>query len=288
MSKKYKVAFISLFILWMLLLGFFVVYYCFGSAVLDPKGLIGEKERDLLVTSTWLMLIVVIPVFFMTLFITWKYRAENKNAKYSPDWDNNNLAEAIWWGLPCIIIIILSVLTWKGSHELDPFKPIENGVKPLKIQVVALQWKWLFLYPEQQIATVNFIQFPENTPIDFEITADAPMNSFWIPQLGGQIYAMPGMRTKLHLIAHEIGEYRGSSAHLSGKGFAGMVFTAKASSQSDFDAWAASLQNANGLGLEEYNELVIPSSYHPVAEYSLSKSDLFDQIIMKFMMPMER
>ena len=161
-------------------------------------------------------------------------------AKHAPDWEHNYIAEYCWWGVPIVIIVILAVTTWKSSHDLNPFKPIESEKKPLAIQVVALHWKWLFIYPEQGIATVNFVQFPEKTPINFEITSDAPMNSFWIPQLGGQIYAMPAMRSKLHLIANEIGSFRGVSANISGKGFAGMTFTAKSSSEEDFDAWVQS------------------------------------------------
>ena len=198
-------------------------------AVLDPKGFIAFEERDLLYITALLMLTVVVPVLVLAVVICWKYRAGNKKAKYEPEWDKSWALELVWWGFPCIIVALLSVLTVKSCLDLDPFKPLESDVKPLKIQVVALQWKWLFIYPEQKIATINFVQFPEKTPINFELTADAPMNSFWIPQLGGQIYAMPGMSTKLHLIANEAGSYRGSSSNISGNGFAGMIFTAKKS-----------------------------------------------------------
>jgi cytochrome o ubiquinol oxidase subunit 2 len=159
---------------------------------------------------------------------------------------------------------------------------LESNTKPLKIQVVALQWKWLFIYPEQGIATVNFVQFPEQTPINFEITADAPMNSFWIPQLGGQIYAMPGMVAKLHLIADKEGSYRGSSANLSGKGFAGMKFIAKSSSEADFEAWVDSVRQSGPI---DYTKVAEPSEYAPAAFYSLSDDNLFNQIVMKYMVP---
>ncbi len=254
--------------------------------VLQSKGMIGIKERDLLITSSLLMLIVVLPVFIFTFFFIWKYSHQNKKAKYSPDWEHSHIAEAVWWGVPLLIIIVLAVLTYKSSHELDPFKPIRNGNKPLEIQVVALQWKWLFIYPEQGIATINYVEFPENTPIDFEITADAPMNSFWIPQLGGQIYAMPAMKSKLHLIANEKGTFRGCSANISGEGFAGMTFTAKATSEDDFNKWVNSVRRSSKhLTLAEYEKLVKPSSYDPVVLYKLSAKDLFDQIIMKYNMP---
>lgn len=253
-------------------------------AVLNPKGLIALKERKLLITATFLMFIVVIPVFIITFAFAWKYRANNTKAKYSPDWDRHKVAEFIWWGIPCVIILTLSIITWKKTEELDPYKPLGGNANPMVIQVVALEWKWLFIYPEQNIATVNFVQFPEQTPINFEITADAPMNSFWIPELGGQIYAMPGMRTKLHLIAHEKGVFRGSSANLSGRGFSGMVFMAKATSQEDFNGWVQTVkQSSQFLDLSEYHQLAKPSAYLPVSVYSLKEGSLFDQIVMKYM-----
>ncbi len=255
-------------------------------AVLSPKGMIAMKQRDLFVTACWLMLIVVIPVFILTLAFAWKYRARNSKAKYTPEVDHNHVAECFWWGVPCIIIAILGVITWKSSHELSPYKPIETGKKPLEIQVVALQWKWLFIYPEQGIASVNFVQFPEQTPLKFSITADAPMNSFWIPELGGQIYAMPAMKTQLHLIANEVGDFRGSSANLSGDGFAGMTFTARASSQEAFDAWVQSArQSPKQLSGEAYAQLASPSENNAAAVYLLTQGDLFDRIVMKYMEP---
>lgn len=253
--------------------------------VLFPNGMIGLKQRDLLVLSTLLMLIVVIPVFFLTFYIIWKYRAGNPKAKYDPDWDNNHTAELIWWGVPFLIIVVLSIFVWTTSHDLSPYKPLVSDTKPIKIQVVGLQWRWLFIYPEQKIATVNFIQFPKNTPLNFELTSDAPMNSFWIPALGGQIYAMPGMKTKLHLIANEIGSFRGLSAHLSGVDFAGMTFTAKASSQEDFDEWVESVRNASSLTLDTYKELAEPQIDHSIYSYVLDEKNLFEWIVMKYMMP---
>ncbi len=254
--------------------------------VLNAKGMIGIKESDLIITASLLMLVVVIPVFILTWFFAWRYRESNTKAKHAPDWEHNYIAEYCWWGVPFVIIVILAVLTWKSSHELNPFRPIQSTKKPLTIQVIALQWKWLFLYPEQGIATINFVQFPEKTPIAFEITSDAPMNSFWIPQLGGQIYAMPAMRSKLHLIANEVGSFRGVSANISGEGFAGMTFTAQSSTQEDFDAWVSSIQGStNHLDLNEYNRLVQPSEYVPTSFYILSQKNLFDLSISKYMEP---
>lgn len=255
-------------------------------AVLEPKGMIGAKERDLIITSSLLMLIVVVPVLILTWVFAWKYHEKNGKAPHTPDWEHNAIAEYCWWGVPIVIISILAVITWKSSHELNPFRPIESHKKPLTIQAVALQWKWLFLYPEQGIATLGYVEFPVQTPIRFEVTADAPMNSFWIPQLGGQIYAMPAMRSQLHLIADEEGSFRGASANFSGTGFAGMTFTAKATSEAEFDAWVKSAQSsAQTLDMQQYNDLVKPSSNNPTATYVLQQRDLFDQVLMKYMEP---
>lgn len=271
-----------------LLLTLILYPYGIESEVLDPKGLIALKERDLMYISTLLMLIVVIPVFILTFAICWRYRATNKSSEYDPNWNHDTLAEAIWWGFPFLIIAILSVVTWKSSHELDPYKSLQTSVKPVKIQVVALQWKWLFIYPEHNIASLNFFQFPEQTPLEFAITADAPMNSFWIPQLGGQIYAMPGMNSQLHLIASETGEFRGSSANLSGEGFAGMHFIAKSSTHADFNQWVESAQSSpNVLDKETYKKLVLPSENNPPGVYVLKDTGLYQQIIMRYMMPPE-
>jgi len=282
MKTKYKVILLILLFLGSVALTAFYVS-THSVPVLEPKGLISVMERELLITASLLMLIVVIPVFILTWVFAWKYRVGNEKSKHTPDWEHNTIAECCWWGIPLIIIIILAVITWKTSHTLNPFRPIESEKKPIEIQVVALEWKWLFIYPEYGIATVNFVQFPEKTPINFEITADAPMNSFWIPQLGGQIYAMPAMRMKLHLLANEIGDYKGSSANFSGKGFAGMRFVARASSPEDFHQWVQSVRSSsNHLNFENYNLLVKPSSYDPVTTYVLMQEDLFEKILDKY------
>lgn len=287
-KTKYKITFVLLMTLAVVLFTVLSIY-SLESVMLNPKGIIALKERNLMIIATLLMLIVVIPVLLITFYVCIKYRATNKKALYRPDWDNNLLAECVWWGLPCLIILALSILTWQSSHELDPFKPLESDKKPLKIQVVALQWKWLFIYPEQKIASVNFFQFPEQTPLNLELTADAPMNSLWIPQLGGQIYAMPAMKTKLHLIANEKGVYRGSSANISGEGFAGMTFKAKASTQEEFEKWVEQTKGSSQpLDEDVYTQLALPSAYHPVTTYQLKDEQLFDQIIMKYMMPPQK
>ena len=255
-------------------------------AVLNPKGPVAAKERDLIIFAGLLSLVVVIPVFTITALIAWRYREGNTKAKYSPELDRNRIAETIWWLIPSTLILILSVVAWNSSHQLDPYQPLSSTKPPLTIQVVALDWKWLFIYPQQNIATVNYVRFPTGTPVSFQITADAPMNSFWIPQLGGQIYAMPGMTTQLHLMASGNGSYRGSSANISGAGFAGMDFTATSSSQADFDRWVQSVRQAPAsLNYSSYSKLAAPSSDQPVAYYSSENSNLFDTIINKYMLP---
>ncbi len=252
--------------------------------VLKPSGLIAVKQRDLLLICTILMLIVVIPVFILMGVIVWRYRAGKSRGKYDPDWNHSTVAEIIWWGIPFAIVIVLGALNWIASYDLDPYKPIASDKKPITIQVVALDWKWLFIYPEQGIATVNFIQIPVDTPVNFEITADAPMNSFWIPALGGQIFAMPGMRTKLSLIANKPGNFGGVSANLSGKGFAGMRFNVRAGSDDDFNKWVREVQQSrNGLDLPTYKELAKQSENNPVTYYRLLYPDLFEWALMREM-----
>lgn len=251
--------------------------------VLNPKGEIANKQRDLIVLATVLSAIVVLPVFVLTFFIGWRYKESNKKAKYTPEWGGSKILESIWWGIPIILILILSIITFKSSHDLDPFKPIQSAKKPVTIQVVALQWKWLFIYPEEGIATVNYVEFPVDTPINFEITADAPMNSFWIPQLGGQIYAMSGMSTHLNLIANETGSYDGSSANISGEGFSSMKFVAKATTRGDFDRWVDESHFKNNvLGQTSYAELAKPSANEVPTVYSDVDPELYTMIMKKY------
>jgi cytochrome o ubiquinol oxidase subunit 2 len=255
-------------------------------AVLEPKGHIASQQRNLLVFATVLSLFVIVPVYILTIFIIWKYRAGNTKATYTPDWDNHKRLETIWWGIPCVIILILSVVAWRSSHALDPFRPIASSQQPLTIQVVALQWKWLFIYPEQGIASVNYVAMPVGRPVDFEITADAPMNSFWIPQLGGQMYAMSGMKTHLHLVADSVGTYSGSSANMSGEGFAGMKFAVGATTAADFDSWVLETKNGTtSLDTGEYTTLARPGSNAASSLYARVDPKLYDTIVMNYMMP---
>jgi cytochrome o ubiquinol oxidase subunit II len=252
--------------------------------ILSPKGPVAEKQYDLLIFASALSVLVIVPVYIMTFFIVWKYREGNHKAKYTPNWDGNRLVETIWWGIPLLIIAILSVVIIKSSHDLDPFKPVAADKRPVTVQVVALDWKWLFIYPEYGVASVNEVHLPEDTPINFEITSDGPMNSFWLPQLGGQIYAMAGMKTKLHLLADEPGEYQGSSANLSGEGFSGMNFKALVSTESDFTHWLAQNRSLKKrLDKNEYLKLAEPSQNHPITHYGSIDLELYNEIIMKYM-----
>lgn len=255
-------------------------------AMLSPKGLIARQERDLLLAAVLLMLVVVAPVYFLIFFFAFKYRAGKSEAKYSPDLQSGKLSTFILWAIPIAIIFVLSIINWKSTHALDPYKPIASAAKPVTIQVVALRWKWLFIYPEQNIASVNFVEFPAGAPVNFELTSDGLMNSFWIPQLGGQMYAMAGMETHLHLQADEPGEYNGSAAEINGPGFAGMKFVAKSTSTEDFNAWLTTVKtSANALNLEAYNKLAEPSENNPKVLYSSAEKDLYNTIMMKFMAP---
>ena len=257
-----------------------------NMALLDPKGAIGMEQKSLIMTATWLMLIVVVPVIIMTFLFAWKYRASNKNATYSPNWSHSNKIEFVVWIVPCIIILILGTLTWKSTQALDPRNPLPSENKPLVIEAISLDWKWLFIYPEQGIATVNEIAFPANVPVQFKVTSGSVMNSFFIPQLGSQIYAMAGMQNQVHLIANEEGVYKGMSANYSGKGFSGMKFTATATSADKFDEWVMKVkQSAKGLQMADYEQLAKPTENNAVEYFSSVKSGLYQDIINKYMDP---
>jgi len=254
------------------------------SALLDPKGQIGLEQRSLILTAFGLMLIVVIPAILMAVGFAWKYRASNKDAKYSPNWSHSNKVEAVVWTVPILIIIFLAVLTWKTTHALEPSKPLAHDEKPITIEVVSMDWKWFFIYPKQCIATVNEIAFPANTPVEFKVTSNSVMNSFFIPRLGSQIYAMAGMQTRLHLIANEEGSYQGISANYSGHGFSGMKFMAEARSQEGFEQWLAQVKaSPSSLQFADYQKLVEPSQNNPVAYYSTVEAKLYDRIVNQFM-----
>lgn len=289
-KTKKPVLFMLLFsgavLLWTLLMQPLEVYHFQDYIdVLFPEGQIALEQRNLLLIIQALMLFVIVPVYVLTFFFSWEYRADNPKGLYDPDLTDNVIAEYVWWGLPLVFTLAVGALTWVKTFELDPYRPIASDKKPITIQVVALQWKWLFLYPEEKIATVNFVQFPKDTPIRFELTSDAPMNSFWIPKLAGQIYAMPNMRTELNLIANAVGDFRGCSANLSGEGFAGMTFTARASTDEEYQKWVDSAKKVEKLlNFKEYPPLSAASKNNPVETFRL-EGDLFMQIMDKYRHP---
>jgi cytochrome o ubiquinol oxidase subunit 2 len=257
-------------------------------ALLQPKGIIAADEKNLLILATGLMLLVVIPVIALTYVVAWRYRESNQTAHYDPEWSHSNLIEVVCWSIPCIIILILGTITWRSSHTLDPYRPLSGyAAKPITIEAIALDWKWLFIYPEQGIATVNEINFPVGVPVDFKITAEGAMNSFMIPQLAGQIYAMAGMRTQLHLVADQPGDFTGMSANFSGDGFSDMTFAVHVGSAADFNTWVSAVKkSSNVLNFSQYAHLVQPSEKQPVTYFSKVTPELFDDVIMKSMMPM--
>ncbi|WP_175923357.1 ubiquinol oxidase subunit II [Burkholderia latens] len=251
--------------------------------VLNPKGSVGAAEKALIATSTWAMLIVVVPVILLTLWFAWRYRASNRNAAYAPNWSHSTAIEVVIWTVPTLIILFLGVLTWKTTHELDPYKPLESSVKPIDVEVVALDWKWLFIYPELGIASVNQLAIPVGTPVNFRITSDSVMNSFFIPQLGGQVYAMAGMQTRLHLIADEAGDYAGTSANFSGRGFSDMKFRTLAEPREQFDAWVRKVKaSPERLDATVYGTVAQPSEKAPVRYFSSVDPRLFHNIIAKY------
>ena len=253
-------------------------------AVLQPQGLVAKAELTLMINAILLMLIVALPMLSMAFFFAWWYRADNERAMYSPNWEHGIMTELVWWVIPLEIVLVLGAVTWTSTHTLDPHKALAVQDSPLKIQVVALNWKWLFIYPEQHIATINYIEFPVRRPVEFDITADAPMNSFWIPQLGGQMYAMTGMVTQLNLVADTLGIFVGSSANYSGDGFAKMKFTASAVSESDFNDWVQSVKmSSTTLDSDAYERLEKPNVANPPSSYASVPDNFFSTIVAKFM-----
>lgn len=286
MSGKLKFLFVSIYVVGF---GFLLKTLTDGKnmGILDPKGVMAIEEKELIIIAVLLMLIVVVPVYILTIHFTWKYRDTNPEKQtYRPTEDHNSLEEFIWWAIPCVIIIVLGTITWTSTHRLDPYRPLESTETPITIQVVALDWKWLFIYPEQGIATLGYVEFPEHTPINFHITADAPMNSFWIPQLAGQVYAMAGMDTQLHVMGNQVGVYRGVSSNFSGEGFSDMRFEAKVVTRDEFNSFAqATRELPAALTPAEYAKIALPSKNDPDRSYGAVSGELYNEIIMKYMMP---
>lgn len=257
---------------------------CQNYIVLDSKGKIGQDEVNLILIATILMLIVVIPVIFMSVWFPLKYRASNKSAVYKPSWSHSTKIESVVWLVPIIIVTILAVITWKTTHDLDPYKPLDSKVAPIEVDAVSLDWKWLFIYPDLHIATVNELAFPVNTPLNFRITSDTVMNSLFIPEIGTQIYAMAGMQTQLHLIANKQGTFMGYSSNYSGAGFSDMKFNALSMSSDDFNAWVAKVRaSSNALNPQVYEQLTKPTEKVAPIYYSSVTDGLFKQAVDKYM-----
>ena len=251
--------------------------------LLDSKGMVGLAQRDLILICIGLMLIVVIPAIVLTFVFAWRYRSGNTKARYMPDWAHSTKVEIVVWGVPLIIVAVLAVIVWKSTHALDPYKPLDIPGEPLHVEVIATDWKWVFVYPDLGIATVNQLNFPANRPLAFNITSNSTMNTFFIPQLGGQIYAMAGMRTQLHLIANEPGQFRGMSGNYSGHGFSNMKFIATASSNEEFERWVAEVRSApQALDFNQFKALAAPSKNAPVQHFSSVEPLLFKKVIDQF------
>lgn len=259
------------------------------AEVLAPAGDVAARQRDLLVMSTLLMLIIIIPVMALTVWFALKYRAKNRAPDYAPDWDHSTKLEFVIWAAPLLIIISLGALTWVGTHLLDPYRPLDRlsagepvaaETAPLQVEVVAMDWKWLFIYPEQGIATVNELAVPVNRPVEFTLTSTSVMNAFYIPAMAGMIYAMPGMQTKLHGVFNNAGEYKGIASHYSGHGFSGMHFKTFATDQAGFDAFVDKAR-AEGATLDRarYLQLEAPSENVPPMRFAEVDPTLFQRVV---------
>lgn len=253
------------------------------APVLNPKGPIALAERDLLFTAFWLMMIVAIPAILLTLLFAWRYRSRENGAEHAPDWDGSNAIEAVVWLVPAAIVVAIGTLVWDSTHRLDPYKALASDKPEFKVQAVALDWKWLFIYPELGTASVNELAFPADRPLSIEITSDTVMNSLMIPALGGQIYAMAGMRSELNLIADAPGVFMGRNTMYSGDGFSDQHFEAHALSEADFKAWQDKVSGAGTeLDAAAYGELHKKSVANPVTYYTSFEPELFMTIMKKY------
>jgi len=257
-----------------------LVASCEPAGVFDPQGPIASQQQLLLINSTAIMLVVVVPVILATLGFAWWYRSSNPRAIRSLDESYEGRTEFVLWSIPTLIVILLGGVIWIGAHQLDPRAPIPANAEPLRVDVVALDWKWLFIYPDQGVAAVNQLVIPAGTPVKFRLTSATVMNSFFIPQLGSQIYTMGGMTTHLNLLADAPGEYPGISAMYSGDGFSDMRFIAKAVPAGDFNAWVARVRGT-GSALDEavYTQLAKPSIAAPPTTYRSVEPNMFERII---------
>lgn len=251
--------------------------------MLDPKGPIALAERNLLLDAFYVMLVVIVPIIVLTIFFAWKYRASNTAAEYAPTWSNSVRIDAFVWLVPTAIVIAVALLLWRDTHRLDPYRPIESKEPTIEVQVVAQDWKWLFIYPAQGIAVVNQLAFPAGRPVSLRITSDTVMNSFYVPQLAGQIYAMAGMQTRLQMLADQPGKFVGRNSQYSGGGYSQQHFEVLAMTPADFDAWVARARAGNRrLDAQTYPALAAKSRANPVTYYSAVEPGLYESIIVKY------
>lgn len=268
----------------------FVFLKGYDMPLFFPSGEVGAHERDLLVFTMLLSLVVIIPVYSMLIIFSIRYRKNgkyNKKAAYTPEFENSKIFEAVLWGIPVLLIAILGTVTWVTSHTLDPHRHLDSKVEPIRVQVVTMQWRWLFIYPDQHVASMNQLKIPAGTPVNFEITADAPMSSFWIPALGTQVYSMAGMNSKLSLVADKPGMYRGTNTNINGRGYSSMDFDVVAvGSRSEFNHWVDAIKERpenNDLTWDLYENLATPTENSSVVYYTLKDSSLFNMILNKYM-----
>jgi cytochrome o ubiquinol oxidase subunit 2 len=251
-----------------------------AQGVLDPHGPVSSAERLILLNATGVMLVVVVPVIVLTLAFAWWYRASNRRATYRPDWSYSGQIELVVWAIPAMVVILLAGVGWISSHELDPMRKLSSRAEPIRIDVVSLDWKWLFIYPDQQIATLNHLVVPAGAPIEFTLTSATVMNAFFVPQLGSQIYTMPGMTTHLNLLADRAGDYAGLSSHFSGDGFSGMRFVVHAMTGAQFATWLARARGTGSvLTAASYGELAHKGSDTRVLTYRGVEPNLFQHIL---------
>jgi len=250
-----------------------------GEGVLDPHGPVGKAERVILYNATAIMLAVVVPVILLTAVFAYWFRADNTRAKYLPDWEYSGSIEMIVWSIPALVVLFLGGIAWVGSHELDPPKTIESAIAPVDVEVISLDWKWLFIYPAEGIASLNHLVVPAGVPLRFRLTSASVMNSFFVPQLGSQIYTMPGMTTRLNLQADRAGSYSGLSAQFSGEGFSDMRFELLAVPADQFETWAKTVKTrGSALNAAAFATLVRPSKADRPETYAYVAPDLFEAV----------
>lgn len=267
-------------------IGIVLVLASENALVVHPKGIIAQQELELILTNIGLMLLIILPTYVLLFVVVWKYCIK-KESPYDPDHTYGPIGELLMWGLPTIIVVFLALVTWNATHQLNPYKPIESDVKPLSVQVVALDWKWLFIYPDLGIATLNYFHIPDQTPIHLKLTADgSPMNSFWIPQLSGQIYSMTGMSTQLYLMTDGPGNYVGRAVEINGEGYSDMTFVVKSTSSKDFEEWVATVKKSPlQLTHEVYDKLTKPAVNKSITLFSDVEKELYPKIIHKYHYP---